>query len=56
MKDEHHRISIIMMDIDMPIMNGIIATQKLESLISSNYISYIPIIGCTAHEDHESHL
>jgi CheY-like chemotaxis protein len=25
-------------------------------MICNNTISYIPIIGCTAHEDYESHL
>ncbi|CAD8163755.1 unnamed protein product [Paramecium octaurelia] len=52
----HHKIYMIMMDIDMPIMNGIDTTKQLESLISNSTICYIPIIGCTAHEDYESHL
>ncbi|CAD8066170.1 unnamed protein product [Paramecium primaurelia] len=52
----HNKIYMIMMDIDMPIMNGIDTTKQLERLISNNKICYIPIIGCTAHEDYESHL
>ncbi|CAD8163610.1 unnamed protein product [Paramecium pentaurelia] len=52
----HDQIYMIMMDIDMPIMNGIETTRQLEKLIIINSVSYIPIIGCTAHEDYESHL
>ncbi|CAK82343.1 unnamed protein product (macronuclear) [Paramecium tetraurelia] len=54
--ENHNKIYMIMMDIDMPIMNGIDTTKQLESLISNNKICYIPIIGCTAHEDYDSHL
>ncbi|CAK77990.1 unnamed protein product (macronuclear) [Paramecium tetraurelia] len=55
-QQNHHKIYMIMMDIDMPIMNGIDTTKQLERLISNSTICYIPIIGCTAHEDYESHL
>ncbi|CAK80520.1 unnamed protein product (macronuclear) [Paramecium tetraurelia] len=52
----HEQIYMIMMDIDMPVMNGIETTTQLEELIVTNSVTYIPIIGCTAHEDYESHL
>ncbi|CAD8079334.1 unnamed protein product [Paramecium sonneborni] len=55
-KEYHDQIFMILMDIDMPVMNGIETTRKLESMICENSVSYIPIIGCTAHEDYETHL
>jgi len=43
-------IGLIFMDINMPIMNGIEATQKLKDHMKSNKIGYIPIIAVTGDE------
>ncbi|CAK57141.1 unnamed protein product (macronuclear) [Paramecium tetraurelia] len=47
----HTSIKIIFMDLDMPIMGGIRATNILIELMQQNEIDYIPILACTAHDD-----
>lgn len=42
---------LIMMDIEMPVMNGIKATKKLKELMSKNKIPQIPIVALTAYLD-----
>ena len=41
--------SLIIMDCDMPMMNGFECTKKLKKMMQSNRIPEIPIIGCTAY-------
>ncbi|CAD8206165.1 unnamed protein product [Paramecium octaurelia] len=47
----HTSIKIIFMDLDMPIMGGIRATNILIELMQQNEIDQIPIVACTAHDD-----
>ncbi|CAD8206232.1 unnamed protein product [Paramecium pentaurelia] len=47
----HNSIKIIFMDLDMPIMGGIRATNVLIQMMQQNEIDYIPIVACTAHDD-----
>ncbi|CAD8053435.1 unnamed protein product [Paramecium sonneborni] len=47
-------IRTILMDIDMPIMNGIQASQIITNLIDQEKIIPFQIIACTAHEDEET--
>ncbi|CAD8119671.1 unnamed protein product [Paramecium sonneborni] len=53
-KEKEDEISIIIMDLDMPIMGGIEATKVLVELMMDQKLVYIPIIGCTAHDDKET--
>ena len=43
------------MDIDMPVMDGLQATRVLVDLMNKQQIAAIPIVGCTAHEDIDTH-
>eukprot|EP01017_Pseudomicrothorax_dubius_P034079 TRINITY_DN4629_c0_g2_i4.p1 TRINITY_DN4629_c0_g2~~TRINITY_DN4629_c0_g2_i4.p1 ORF type:complete len:135 (+),score=24.75 TRINITY_DN4629_c0_g2_i4:562-966(+) len=43
-------IGLILMDIDMPIMNGIDATIEIQRMIQAHEISPIDIVGCSAFE------
>ncbi|CAK69290.1 unnamed protein product (macronuclear) [Paramecium tetraurelia] len=47
-------ICLILMDLDMPIMGGIEATKILVQMMIDLELAYIPIIGCTAHDDKET--
>ncbi|CAD8128047.1 unnamed protein product [Paramecium sonneborni] len=47
-------ISLIIMDLDMPIMGGIEATKILTQMMIDLELAYIPIMGCTAHDDRET--
>ncbi|CAD8185831.1 unnamed protein product [Paramecium pentaurelia] len=47
-------ICLILMDLDMPIMGGIEATKILIQMMIDLELAYIPIIGCTAHDDKET--
>ncbi|CAD8115955.1 unnamed protein product [Paramecium primaurelia] len=49
-------IKTIFMDLDMPIMGGLQATQILIKMMTEGKIDYIPIIGCTAHDDFETQI
>ncbi|CAD8179620.1 unnamed protein product [Paramecium octaurelia] len=53
-KEREEEISIIIMDLDMPIMGGIEATKILVDMMFEQNLVYIPIIGCTAHDDKET--
>ncbi len=46
------KFSIIFMDIEMPILNGLLATEKINDLQKGNKVK-IPIIGLTAHNSEE---
>jgi CheY-like chemotaxis protein len=41
-------IRLILMDVDMPVMNGLVATEQLKKLMQDNVIPAIPIVGCSA--------
>eukprot|EP01017_Pseudomicrothorax_dubius_P043868 TRINITY_DN7368_c0_g3_i2.p1 TRINITY_DN7368_c0_g3~~TRINITY_DN7368_c0_g3_i2.p1 ORF type:complete len:215 (-),score=12.80 TRINITY_DN7368_c0_g3_i2:63-707(-) len=43
-------IRLILMDVDMPIMNGIEATKELQRLMKKKEISPVTIVGCSAFE------
>ncbi|CAD8044644.1 unnamed protein product [Paramecium primaurelia] len=47
-------IRTILMDIDMPVMNGIQASELITDLIDQEKIMPLQIIACTAHEDEET--
>ncbi|CAK75106.1 unnamed protein product (macronuclear) [Paramecium tetraurelia] len=47
-------IRTILMDIDMPVMNGIQASQIITDLIDREKIMPLQIIACTAHEDEDT--
>ncbi|KAM3137230.1 hypothetical protein pb186bvf_010600 [Paramecium bursaria] len=51
----HSNIKLIIMDIDMPVMDGLQATKVLVDLMNKQQIAAIPIVGCTAHEDIDTH-
>ncbi|CAD8119672.1 unnamed protein product [Paramecium sonneborni] len=53
-QENHLKIKFILMDLDMPILNGFKATSILIDLMKSNQIKKIPIIACTAHDDYET--
>ncbi|CAD8206228.1 unnamed protein product [Paramecium pentaurelia] len=53
-KENHSKIKFILMDLDMPILNGFKATSILIELMKTNQIKRIPIIACTAHDDYET--
>ncbi|CAD8206230.1 unnamed protein product [Paramecium pentaurelia] len=53
-KEKQGEISIIIMDLDMPIMGGMEATRILVDMMLDQKLDYIPIIGCTAHDDKET--
>ncbi|CAD8045047.1 unnamed protein product [Paramecium primaurelia] len=53
-QESHLKIKLILMDLDMPILNGFKATQVLKELMNTNQIKKIPIIACTAHDDYET--
>jgi len=40
---------LIIMDCNMPLMNGFECTKKLREMMASSLIPEIPIIGCTAY-------
>lgn len=44
----NHDIDIILMDIEMPVMNGVETTKYIRNEMSSPY-NRLPIIGLTAH-------
>ena len=51
---EAHDISIILMDIEMPIMNGLIATQEIRKYQKTGAVTkHIPIIAITANTRQE---
>ncbi|CAD8179372.1 unnamed protein product [Paramecium octaurelia] len=50
------QIKTIFMDLDMPIMGGLQATSILIKMMTEGKIDYIPIIGCTAHDDFETQI
>eukprot|EP01017_Pseudomicrothorax_dubius_P005496 TRINITY_DN11406_c0_g1_i1.p1 TRINITY_DN11406_c0_g1~~TRINITY_DN11406_c0_g1_i1.p1 ORF type:complete len:309 (+),score=48.98 TRINITY_DN11406_c0_g1_i1:62-988(+) len=47
------RISIVIMDVDMPMMNGLEATENLVRKMKKLEIPKIPIIGCSAFDSAE---
>lgn len=55
-KDLHSKgvlIKCILMDLQMPIMNGYEAISKLKELMDSNVLSRIPVVALTAHDSEE---
>jgi len=44
---------LIFMDYEMPVLNGIETTKRLLDMMESSEIKFIPIIGCTAHDETE---
>eukprot|EP01017_Pseudomicrothorax_dubius_P036903 TRINITY_DN5343_c0_g1_i4.p1 TRINITY_DN5343_c0_g1~~TRINITY_DN5343_c0_g1_i4.p1 ORF type:complete len:273 (-),score=46.61 TRINITY_DN5343_c0_g1_i4:34-762(-) len=44
------RVNMILMDVDMPVMNGIDATIELRKKMESKSIPSVPIIGCSAYD------
>jgi len=44
---------LILMDYEMPIMDGITATEVITTMIKNKEIENIPIIGCSAHKETE---
>ena len=51
---ELHNFDIILMDVQMPIMDGIEATSRIRSLTTPPTLQQIPIIGITAHASEEN--
>jgi len=49
-KDSDYQISLILMDLNMPVMNGIEATLKIRNLEKSLKLSPIPIVAVTAQD------
>ena len=47
-KNELHYIKIIFMDLQMPVMNGVVATRKILELLDELSIPRIPIIGVSS--------
>ncbi len=47
------RLKGIMMDCEMPVMNGLEATAELVDKMRAGEISEVPIIACTAFKDEE---
>lgn len=45
---------LILMDYNMPVMNGIEATLKINDKIKKNLIPFLEIVGVTAYSDEES--
>lgn len=46
--------AIIIMDLDMPVMNGLDATREIRALERKGRLPYIPIIAATAHAGEEN--
>lgn len=44
------QISLILMDCNMPIMNGFLATENIQNLLKKTGFQRIPIIGVTAND------
>ncbi|CAD8048012.1 unnamed protein product [Paramecium primaurelia] len=53
-RQKNIKIRTILMDVDMPVMDGITATSILSNLIDQEKINPFQIIACTAHEDEET--
>ncbi|KAL4492441.1 hypothetical protein ABPG72_005576 [Tetrahymena utriculariae] len=52
---DSYQIGMIIMDVNMPIMNGIECTRYIRELENSNFIDYSPnIIGYTAYSDSQT--
>ena len=48
------KFDLVLMDCNMPVLNGWEATKKIKELVQQGKIDDIPIIACTAYEDLES--
>ena len=48
------KIDLILMDINMPIMDGIEATRKIRALEDAEMAPRTPIVAVTAHDDAET--
>lgn len=48
-------LKLIMMDFNMPVMDGCQATMKLKEMMAEKIIPPISIIGCTAYDNFEIH-
>lgn len=47
---EHH-FAIILMDVELPVMDGIVATARIRDFESIHPARpRVPVVGCTAHE------
>lgn len=54
LKKKNQLIKAILMDLDMPIMDGLTSAKILCEMMDAEKIRNIPIIACTAHEDEET--
>eukprot|EP01017_Pseudomicrothorax_dubius_P039365 TRINITY_DN6019_c0_g1_i1.p1 TRINITY_DN6019_c0_g1~~TRINITY_DN6019_c0_g1_i1.p1 ORF type:complete len:267 (+),score=17.94 TRINITY_DN6019_c0_g1_i1:58-801(+) len=44
------RVNMILMDVDMPVMNGIDATIQLRKMMRAKQVPSVPIVGCSAYD------
>ncbi|KAM3143852.1 hypothetical protein pb186bvf_004128 [Paramecium bursaria] len=53
--ENQKNVRLVLMDVDMPIMDGISATIVITEKQTRGELRYFPIVGCTAHQDQETH-
>lgn len=54
-KFQQNKYDVILMDIEMPVMNGLDATKKIRELESmNNSKNHVRIVAMTAHDDDET--
>lgn len=51
---KHNRFSVLLMDVDMPVMDGVEATRSIRSWETENGLSPTPILMVSAHVTHEA--
>jgi len=55
-KFEQQRADLILMDINMPVMDGITATENIRNIERKEKIPHTPIVAVTAHDDEDHRL